>query len=148
MRPRRLAGASVRPLNFTVMRRSIAVVVLLAACATKPHPPDTAAQCAISPSSQWTRLMAPPPEWAAMLAVVRKPVISLTGESVKEAWFRSSDGVVRYCKYGGSTGSCYATSGYFDFQFEYGRWSVKRAGGLSSCISNPKQHTASPEIIN
>jgi hypothetical protein len=92
------AGASVRPLNFTVMRlKSPALVVLLGACAhTSPHGGDPATCQGVGPD--W-KLRSPPTNAAELVALlnVTNPTFA-DAEEHDIYWFAGPSGQLLYCQ--------------------------------------------------
>jgi hypothetical protein len=103
------------------------------------HSPDITEECAIYPAAEWTLLPAPPADANQLLALIASQERFASGKSAiaKEAWFRSVNGTVRYCRYTRSTDPCDGGPEHFDFEFYYGKWNL--GGGMSTiCIAGRK----------
>jgi hypothetical protein len=124
----------------------ISACALLTACA-RSYAPQVTEQCQISPPGEWERLLMPPPQADQMLAITRTPLPRRDVRDIasgpitqptQKAWFRSKEGVFRYCQYNGSTDQCYAIATFLDFALDAGgSWHVVKAAGNSFCKSEP-----------
>jgi hypothetical protein len=96
VRPRRPAGASARPLNFTVMRLSVlALISLVCASASRAGIPSDAAWCSQGLPSGWTRLNSAPPQAPQFRHVMDAKYGPR--KRTREYWFSGPDGQFVLC---------------------------------------------------
>ena len=79
-----------------------------------------------------------------MLAITLKagPMQS-ADKSAQEAWFQSTSGSFRFCRYQAPTDRCFAIADYVDFQLRGGSWYVATAGRTRNC-PHPQKCWQSP----
>lgn len=143
---RRIPGFRVR-LSFDIVVRARSscslmfygvMSLFLIACATKPAT-TVNEQC--NTVESWVRLTAPPPEADQLLGLTGKDLSGLPKSSLhspKPAWFRSEEGLIRYCRYSLSSDPCDGPW-YVDFQQVNGVWTKQGGGFTSICIDARKR---------
>jgi hypothetical protein len=115
------------------------VSMLVVACAAK-RTLNVNEQC--NTVESWVRLDAPPPEAPLLLSLMGKDGLGLSTSrlrSHKPAWFRSEEGLIRYCQYSVSSDPCDGPE-YVDFQRVNEAWTKQGGGGLTFiCIDARKR---------
>ena len=119
---------------------TIGVASILSAGCTTTAARERANQCDTPPSSGWVLLATEPQEASQLFALI------VNGDSVQAqldegapgrsaAWFRSEDGMLRYCRYTPGADPCRVTPDTVDFvPSDAGTWSTK--GVMNTiCIS-------------
>jgi hypothetical protein len=116
------------------------ILLFLVACATK-RAATVNEQC--NTVESWVRLTAPPPEADQLLGLMAKDGSGPAKSSLrshKPAWFRSEEGLIRYCQYSVSSDPCDGPE-YVDFQQVNGAWTKQGGGGLTFiCIDARKRN--------
>jgi len=108
-------------------RTSLAAVVLLSGCSTMRHAPVDQHVCVEGATERWEQLRDPPPGAEAMMKVSTGErtigeLLRIVPDHRSTAWFLSSLGVYRYCRYVPSVDSCRAQVETVDFSLVDGRW--------------------------
>jgi hypothetical protein len=91
------------------------------------HVPATQNSCVEGSTEHWEQLPTPPPGAEEMMKVSTGErtigeILSIVPDNRSTAWFLSSLGVYRYCRYVPKVDSCHAQIETVDFSMIDGRW--------------------------
>jgi hypothetical protein len=106
---------------------SLAAVVLLSGCSAMRHAPMNQDSCVAGSTEHWEQLRTPPSDAEEMMKVSNGErtigeMLNIVPDDRSTAWFLSSLGVYRYCRYAPKVDSCRAQIETVDFSLIDGRW--------------------------
>jgi hypothetical protein len=123
---------------------SLVAVVLLSGCSVTGHSPANQQLCVEGSTEHWQELRTPPPGAEEMMKASTGErtvgeVLSIVPDNRSTAWFLSSLGVYRYCRYVAKVDSCRARIETVDFSLIDGRWQADHPME-QICVSRQMRH--------